>query len=95
MNIDKIPPYSIDALQNSGTAAKTGTQDKDAAGSASSSDRLQLSKDYQDLTQAQKTIAGASDVRTDKVQNIKKQLDSGTYQIKPYDIAGKMLDEII
>jgi len=85
-----------DAVQNSTAAtAKPGVQEKAAAAGAVSSDRLELSKNYQDLAQAQKSIAGTDQVRTEKVQQIKNQLDSGNYQIKPDAIAGKMLDEII
>jgi negative regulator of flagellin synthesis FlgM len=82
-------------VQNSAAAAKPGAQEKAAAVNGVSSDRVELSKDYQDLAQAQKSIAGTDEVRTEKVQQIKNQLQSGNYQIKPGEIAGKMLDEII
>ena len=94
MNIRKIPSYLTDAVQNSNGAAKSGSQEKAAANSAPS-DRVQLSKDYHDLANAQKAIVGTNEVRTDKVQQIKNQLANGSYQIKPNEIAGKMLDEII
>ena len=95
MDISKIPPYLTNAVQNSTSAGKPGAQEKAAVGNGVSSDRVQLSKDYQDLAQAQKTITGTSEVRTEKVQQIKDQLESGNYQIKPNEIAGKMLDEVI
>ena len=95
MAISKIPPYLTNAVQNSTSAGKPGAQEKAAVGNGVSSDRVQLSKDYQDLAQAQKTITGTSEVRTEKVQQIKDQLESGNYQIKPNEIAGKMLDEVI
>jgi len=95
MNIKTIPPYLTNAVQNSTSAGKPGAQEKAAVGNGVSSDRVQLSKDYQDLAQAQKTITGTSEVRTEKIQQIKDQLESGNYQIKPNEIAGKMLDEVI
>ncbi|MFZ0929390.1 MAG: flagellar biosynthesis anti-sigma factor FlgM [Syntrophobacteraceae bacterium] len=95
MNIKTIPPYLTNTVQNSTSAGKPGAQEKAAVGNGVSSDRVQLSKDYQDLAQAQKTITGTSEVRTEKVQQIKSQLESGNYQIKPNEIAGKMLDEVI
>jgi flagellar biosynthesis anti-sigma factor FlgM len=96
MNIRKIPPYLTNAVHNSSKAAgKPGAQEKAAVGNGVSSDRVQLSKDYQDLAHAQKAITGTDEVRTEKVQRIKNQLESGNYQIKPSEIAGKMLDEII
>ncbi|MGD0398826.1 MAG: flagellar biosynthesis anti-sigma factor FlgM [Syntrophobacteraceae bacterium] len=96
MAISKIPPYLTNAVSNSGAAAgKTGAQEKTTAGNGVSSDRVQLSKDYQDLAQAQKAVAGTDEVRTAMVQQIKSQLESGSYQVNPGAIAGKMLDEII
>ena len=96
MNIRKVPPYMTDAVQNSSAAtAKPGAPEKAGAANGVSSDRVELSKDYQDLAQAQKSIAGTDEIRTEKVQQIKNQLESGNYEIKPSEIAGKMLDEII
>jgi negative regulator of flagellin synthesis FlgM len=96
MNVRNVPPYVTDAVQNSGAAtAKPGTQEKVGAATGVSSDRVELSKNYQDLAQAQKSIARSDEVRADKVQQIKNQLQSGTYEIKPGAIAGKMLDEVI
>ena len=95
MNIRTIPPYLTNTVQNSSTTGKAGAQDNTTVVNGVSSDRLELSKNYQDLAQAQKSIAGTDQVRTEKVQQIKNQLDSGNYQIKPDAIAGKMLDEII
>ena len=96
MAISKIPPYLTNAVSNSGAAAgKTGAQEKTTAGNGVSSDRVQLSKDYQDLAQAQKSITGTGEIRTAMVQQIKSQVESGSYQINPGAIAGKMIDEII
>jgi negative regulator of flagellin synthesis FlgM len=95
MNIRKISPYLTDAVQNSKQAGQSGAEEKAVTGNGVSSDRVQLSKDYQDLAQAQKAISGPGEIRTDKVQAIKNQLESGSYQIKPGEIAQKMVDEII
>jgi negative regulator of flagellin synthesis FlgM len=95
MNIRTIAPYITDAVQNSKAAGQSGAEDKAAVGNGVSTDRVQLSKDYQDLAQAQKSITGTGEIRTDKVQAIKNQLESGSYQIKPNEIAQNMVDEII
>jgi negative regulator of flagellin synthesis FlgM len=96
MDIRKIPPYLTNAVDSSSAAAgKPGAQEKTTAVSGVSSDRVQLSKNYQDLAQAQKSISATGEVRTDMVQQIKNQLESGSYQINPDAIAGKMLNEII
>ncbi len=95
MNIRKIPTYITDAVQNSSATGKAGPQEKSATGPAVSSDRVQLSKNYQDIAQAQKAAMGNNGIRTEKVQQIQFQLQNGTYQLDPGKIAGKMLDEII
>ena len=96
MSIRKIGPYLTNAVQSSSTATgKSGAQEKAAGGTGMASDRVQLSKDYQELVNTQKALVGTDEVRTEKVQQIKNQLESGNYQVKPGEIAGKMLDEII
>jgi negative regulator of flagellin synthesis FlgM len=95
MNIKTISPYLADAVHNSKAAGQSGAEEKAAVGNGVSADRVQLSKDYQDLAQAQKAITGSGEIRTDKVQEIKNKLDSGSYEIKPSEIAQKMVDEII
>ncbi len=96
MKIKTTPPYLTDAVQNTtAKAGKTGTEDKTGIANGASADRVQLSQNYQDIAQAQKAASGSGDIRTDKVQQIVNQLNSGTYQIKPNEIAGKMLDEIV
>jgi flagellar biosynthesis anti-sigma factor FlgM len=96
MNIRKIPPYLTEAVQSSAAAGQSGAEEKAAAGNGVSADRVQLSKDYQDMASAQASITtGSGGIRTEKVQEIKKQVESGSYEIKPGAIADKMLDEII
>lgn len=56
------------------------------------SDQLEISqtgKDYQTVKQA---VAGAEEVRMDKVEEIKKRLASGTYDVSMSEIADKLLD---
>jgi flagellar biosynthesis anti-sigma factor FlgM len=93
----KIPPYTTNGIENSGaTAGNSGTSDKAAsAGNSASSDRVQLSQNYTNLANVQKSILGTDSVRTDKVQQIQSQLDSGTYQVDAGEVAGRMLNEIL
>lgn len=56
------------------------------------SDQLEISqtgKDYQTVKQA---VAGAEEVRMDKVEEIKKRLASGTYDVSMSEVADKLLD---
>ncbi|MHC1726122.1 MAG: flagellar biosynthesis anti-sigma factor FlgM [Syntrophobacteraceae bacterium] len=94
--IDKIPPYTTDAVQNPvRTLVKPGGEEKAASGNGVSSDRVQLSQDYLELAQAQKAMTAAEDIRIEKVEQIRNQIESGNYLIQPAAIAGRMLDEIV
>ncbi len=95
MNIKTIPPYLTGAVQNTAAAGQSGAEEKTAVVNGVSTDRVQLSKDYQDMAQAQASISGSGGIRTDKVQEIKNQVESGSYEIKPGAIADKMLNEVI
>jgi negative regulator of flagellin synthesis FlgM len=56
------------------------------------SDQLEISqtgKDYQTVKQA---VANAEGVRMDKVEEIKKRLASGTYDVSMNEVADKLLD---
>jgi flagellar biosynthesis anti-sigma factor FlgM len=94
MNIKKVASYLTGAIQNPREAAQKASGDNKAAqANGVSSDRVQLSKDYQDLAQANKVSMSRNDVRADKVDQVRSALDSGNYAINPDGIAGKMLDE--
>lgn len=96
MNIMKIPPYQTNAAGSSAPAdGKSSAQGKATAATGAASDQLQLSQNYVDLANAQKSISGTDEIRTDKVQQIQNQLASGSYQIDAGAIAGKMIDEIM
>ncbi len=90
MNIKKISTYLTDAVQKTGRAAvKSGGEAKGGAGSVSS-DRLQLSRDYKDLA-ANNTF----DVRTERVEEVRSLIGSGGYEIKPDEIASRMVEEVM
>ncbi len=95
MNIRKVSSYPTEALQKSGAGAAKPADDKNGTVNGTTSDRVQLSKDYQDLAQAQKAMMGTEEIRTEKVEQVKRQLANGTYEIKPAEIADRMLDELI
>lgn len=58
---------------------------------SSSSDQLsisQLGKDYQIAKQA---VAGASDIREDRVAQLKEKIANGSYNVDTEDFANKLL----
>jgi len=54
------------------------------------SDSLELSRAGKDLQVAKSAVAAASDVREDKVAQIKAQMEAGTYNVTARDIAEKL-----
>ena len=62
---------------------------------ASNSDKLEISdfgKEYQIAKQA---TQGASDVREEKVQDIKQRMAAGTYNVSIEDVADKLADQLL
>lgn len=55
-------------------------------------DRLEISQIGKDIQVAKSAVSATSDVRTEKVDSIKQQLASGTYNIGMEEVADKLLD---
>ncbi len=56
-------------------------------------DKFQISQRAKDISVASKALSQAPDLRNDKIQHIKEQLEQGTYTIDPILIAQKMLSK--
>lgn len=93
MNIKKISTYLTDAVQNPGRANLRPLAEEKAT-SGNSADRVQLSRDYQDLA-ARKALMAQDDIRTEKVDQVRNDLASGNYVIQPAEIAEKMMGEVM
>lgn len=57
-----------------------------------SSDSIQISNLGRDLQVAKKAVSEADDIRWDKVNDIKKRMQSGTYNVSCEEIADKMVE---
>lgn len=56
-------------------------------------DELSLSTEAQEFAKVKKLLTDVPDIREDKVSRIKQQIESGTYNVKAEEVAGKMLSE--
>ena len=76
------------------TAEKTSV---DASGGASITpvDRVELSSSSRLIQKIQEAALAAPDVRAERVAALKKQVESGAYQVSSEDIAGKMLKDFL
>lgn len=55
-------------------------------------DQIEISQQGKDYQVARKAVAATSDVRMDRVNQIKAQMASGTYNVKMEDVADKLVD---
>jgi len=86
---DFVPQIKLDPkVQRSQESAKAA---KGEAGSAVAADRVDLSVGSLDLQKMKEIITKTPDVRMDRVQALKAQIERGDYEVDPYRVADKML----
>lgn len=57
-------------------------------------DKLQISNTGKDLQVAKQAVADASDIREDKIAEIKQRLQNGTYEVSGEEFAQKMMERL-
>lgn len=57
----------------------------------SKKDRVEISQMGKDYQIAKQAVAQASDIREDKVNDLKQRIASGTYNVSAEDLADKMI----
>ena len=62
--------------------------------SAKKTDRVEISRAGMEFQIAQQAVHAAPDIREDKVQALKEQMQAGTYNISMDDLAEKLLKGI-
>jgi negative regulator of flagellin synthesis FlgM len=60
--------------------------------STSVSDQVEISSIGKEYQVAKQAIANAADVRTEKINDIKKRMESGTYNVSMEEVADKVLN---
>jgi negative regulator of flagellin synthesis FlgM len=56
-------------------------------------DRVDLSPSFRMIKKIEEVALSAPDTRADRVADLKKKVESGTYRVNSDDLAGKMLKE--
>jgi negative regulator of flagellin synthesis FlgM len=77
----------VDSVKRPDSSKETSTQ--------GSTDRVELSKDYQELNKVKRVTMELPDVRSERVDQVRKQIADNTYQVKATQIADKMLEELM
>jgi negative regulator of flagellin synthesis FlgM len=67
--------------------------DKQAGVNTVQEEKVSLSTKGMDIQQARKAINDLPDVRTEKVEDLRNQIEQGTYHVNGEDIAEKMIGE--
>lgn len=84
----RIDAYNkVTQLYQAANARKTGRTNGTAA-----SDQVQISSTGKEYQVAKQAIANVSDIRTDKVNEIKKRMASGTYNVSMEEVADNLLE---
>ena len=68
-------------------------EEKKSVGKSSFMDELRLSSMGIDAQLAKQALANTPDIRKDKVEPVKQQIEEGTYEVDPDDFAGKLLEK--
>jgi negative regulator of flagellin synthesis FlgM len=84
----RIDAYNqISQIYNTQTVSKVGKTQK----TSRVSDQVSISQTGRDYQIAKNAVSEASDVREDKVAQLKAMIDSGSYKVDEGDFASKLL----
>ncbi len=83
----------INSFEKVNQLYKTNSANKTKKSNAyGGSDKVQISQMGKDFQIAKTAVKNSSDIRTDKVDAIKRQMDQGTYHVSNKDVADKVVD---
>ncbi len=84
--LGKLGPYSQNKVEeNNNNKNSNNIQAKSQNGTES--DKVQLSTQAQELGKAVQSVQDNDEVRSDKVSQLKQQIDNGEYEVNPRNIA--------
>ena len=84
----RVDAYNKIAQLYQTNATKKMTQ----VASTSGTDQVELSRIGKDYQVAKQAVAKAVDIRMDKVNDISKRMEAGTYNISAEEVANKIMD---
>jgi flagellar biosynthesis anti-sigma factor FlgM len=59
------------------------------------SDRVAISRGYQEIDKIKKAVTEMSDIRPELVDHYQKMIQSGVYEVKPAQVAEKILEDML
>ena len=76
------------------TKKEKGSKSSETENTSGQRDKISLSGKAQEINELKALINELPDIRIDKVEQLKKAIDTGFYNIDSYKVAEKMLEEI-
>ena len=73
---------------------EAGAGNSESSQKVSQSDQVRLSGRAKELAELKQVIQQMPEIRTEKVEALKKSIQDGTYTMDSFKIAGKILEEI-
>ena len=58
------------------------------------SDRVAISRSYQEIDKIKKVVMEMSDIRTERVDHVRNMIQNGGYEINPQKVADKILEDM-
>lgn len=96
MKISDVKDLSSQMVQQYQKNDNIVNTDRQAAGATKTTEeKVNLSTQAKDYQQITNTLSQLPDVREEKIQEIKSQVEKGTYNVSGEKIAGKMVEESI
>jgi negative regulator of flagellin synthesis FlgM len=93
---DQNSPIQLNAYIRQAQQQKQPNNSKAiSAGRSTTTDQVELSDQARKLQQAVQQVQDGSDIRQDKVQQIKMEVEKGTYKVVGAQVATDMLNETI
>lgn len=93
MDIKKVGSLTTQDVQYTDASRRSSGDEKTTSRDAA--DTVQLSGRYQEMAKVQKVLMERDDVRTDQVDQYRRQIEDGTYQVQPDQVAQSMMEEIM
>lgn len=74
---------------------KSSGKVESSSGASSRNDMVSISEQGKDFQTALKAAREAPDIRIDKVEKIKQQMQEDKYDVSGQEVAGKIVDELL
>ena len=98
MGINRIDTYGTQVVPRSSeqqnTRAVVEEKSVPSRDATVESDRVRLSRGYQEMAQVKKVMMDQEEIRTDRVNDLRDSVTHGRYVVEPGKVAERMLENV-